>query len=55
MRRVPMEFGGPSKGDDFVRNLFVQEGSGNMGALEVFDGMTGALYGDADVHISFYY
>jgi hypothetical protein len=53
--RVPMDFGGPSKGDGFVGNLFIQEGGNNMGAPEVFDGMTDALYGYADLHISSYY
>jgi hypothetical protein len=53
MRRVPMEFRGPSTGDGFVSILF-EDGS-NMDAPKVFDGMTDAHYGDVEVLLSSYF
>jgi hypothetical protein len=47
IRRVLMEFEGPSMGDGFVHSLF--KGGSNMDTPDVFYGMTDAHYGDPEV------
>jgi hypothetical protein len=50
-RGGPMMFGGASASDaSITRHLFDHADDSNMAAHEVFDKMTRAQYGDAEVH-----